>query len=55
MKKPFYLASAASEPPANLSEVSPAHGIAVLSRSDGLACVVTDPSASWGWEWTQPG
>src|SRR4051812_46492822 len=43
-----YLATVAIEPPAKLSEVSPADGIALLSSPDGLACVVTDPSASWG-------
>jgi hypothetical protein len=41
-------ATAAIEPPAKLSEVSPADGIALLNSPDGLACVVTDPSASWG-------
>ncbi len=44
----IYLVTAAIEPPAKLSEVSPADGIALLSGPDGLACVVTDPSASWG-------
>ncbi|MGC4095098.1 MAG: hypothetical protein QM756_45700 [Polyangiaceae bacterium] len=42
------LISAAIEPAAKLSEVSPADGIAVLRGSDGTACVMTDPSASWG-------
>ncbi|MEO7033622.1 MAG: hypothetical protein ABI548_07085 [Polyangiaceae bacterium] len=48
MSASFYSATTAIEPAAKLSEVSPSDGIALLNDSDGLACVVTDPSASWG-------
>lgn len=40
--------SAAIEPPAGLSEVGPMDSIAVLRGPQGLACLVTDASPSWG-------
>jgi len=43
-----FVITAAVEPPAGLSEVTPLDSVAVLSGSQGVACFVTDPSASWG-------